>query len=147
MKKKLGELVTIGYTEPNALGRIDAFVAQPRAYVVDIRYKPWSKWNSNWSRNMLSARYPKRYIHLPGLGNVNYGQKQAAIQLADPERHIRHLAEMLQHGCSYLLLCACKDYAQCHRKVVYELILAAMGQPVSVVPSQPVYTVQSLWEG
>jgi hypothetical protein len=141
----IGTLQTIGYTEPDALGRVDTFVAQPRAYLVDIRFKPWRKWNPRWNRNALQARYPKRYVHLPGLGNVNYGHRDQPIQLADPEQHLAHLVDMLTHGTSYLLLCACKDYEQCHRKVVYDLLLATLGQLPAPVTREALVAV-SLWD-
>ena len=141
----IGTVATIGYTEPDALQRIDTFVAQPRAYLVDIRLKPWSRWNPFWNRTNLQARYPYRYVHLAGLGNVNYGQRDQPIQLVDPAPHIAHLAEMLTHGTSYLLLCACKDYARCHRKVVYELLLAALDQP-SAPRGRETLVAVSLWD-
>jgi uncharacterized protein (DUF488 family) len=152
-----GRLETIGYTQISAAEQIETFLAQPRSYLVDIRYKPYSKWNTTWNRNILQARYPKRYIHLPGLGNVNYAHKDLPIQLADPQRHLAHLVEMLQQGCSYLLLCACKEYARCHRKVVYELLSAALApmdvpEPVQATGSGlvaervPTYRALSFWE-
>ena len=141
----IGRLETIGYTEPDALSRIDAFLAHSQAYLVDIRYKPWSKWNPRWNRTSLQARYPHRYVHLAGLGNLNYGHPDPPILLAHPEPHIRDLAEMLTRGTSYLLLCACKDYERCHRKAVYELIQAALGQPAEVSTKEVLIAV-SLWD-
>lgn len=138
-------LDTIGYTEQDALQRIDAFLARPRCYLVDIRYKPWSKWNPRWNRPALQARYPHRYVHLPGLGNLHYGHRDQPIQLADPEPHIAHLAAMLTRGTSYLLLCACKDYEHCHRKAVYDLIMTALGQPPVPVVREELIAV-SLWD-
>lgn len=153
----IGRLETIGYTQAYAHEQIEAFLACSRSYLVDIRYKPYSKWNPNWSRETFAKRYRHQYVHLPGLGNLNYAQKGAPIRLADPDRHVAHLAECLKRGASYLLLCACKDYEQCHRKVVYECILAVLGdaseqraapvqaghQPTLHVPT---YSTLSLWE-
>lgn len=142
-----GTLETIGYTEPNALQCIDRFLAYPRAYLVDIRYKPWSKWNPQWNREALKTRYPHRYIYQPGLGNLNYGHRDLPIQLADPAPHIAHLATMLIRGTSYLLLCACKDYEHCHRKLVYELVMTALGQPSVPIPiSRAEVIAVSLWD-
>jgi hypothetical protein len=150
----MGRLETIGYTEQYARERIDAFLAQPRSYLVDIRNTPYSRWNTNWNRNTLAARYEKRYVHLPGLGNLNYANKHLPIELADPEQHVSHLVTCLKRGCSYLLLCACKDYERCHRKTVYTLIMAALGdtgepEPVKTVAllteHAPTYSTLSLW--
>lgn len=141
----IGTLETIGYTQQDAWQRIETFVARPRAYLVDIRFKPYSTWNPRWNRTALQARYPHRYVHLPGLGNLNYGHRDQPIQLADPDRHVAHLAEMLVRGTSYLLLCACKDYEHCHRKTVYDLVMIALGQPpVPVVREAPIAV--SLWD-
>ena len=150
-----GRLETLGYAQAYAHEQIEAFLAHPRSYLVDIRYKPYSRWNTNWNRDALAKRYGRDYVHLPGLGNLNYAHKELPIQLADPERHISHLAQCLKRGYSYLLLCACKDYERCHRKVVYERILAVLDpmhepEPVAVQACEPtplVYATLSLWEG
>ena len=144
----LGRFETIGYTEPHALARIDAFVAQSQSHLVDIRFKPWSRWNPFWNRENLKACYPYRYVHMRGLGNLNHGRRDLPIELVHPGPHIATLAEMLTRGTSYLLLCACKDYERCHRKVVYEMVMAALGQPVtapSTMPPPELIAV-SLWD-
>ena len=148
-----GRLETIGYTQANARTRIDAFVARPLSYLVDIRYKPYCGWNPNWNRQALKAHYGRRYVHLQGLGNLNHAQKGAPIVLADPEQWIAHLASELERGCSYLLLCACKQDERCHRRLVYERILAVLDprdEPVEVMAVHteyvPTYATLSLWE-
>lgn len=141
-----GILATIGYTEPDAQARVDAFVAQPRAYLVDIRLRPYSRFRPQWNRPVLQARYQRRYVHLRGLGNVHYQDRRLPIHLLDPELHIQHLAEQLSRGTSYLLLCACKDYEHCHRKVVYEQIVLALGarQKETATSTGIIYSL-SLW--
>ena len=151
----LGRLHTLGYTEPEAAERIETFLARPRSILVDIRYKPYSGFNPNWNRNALKARYPRQYVHLPGLGNINNGQKGLPIVLADPERHVSHLASQLKRGVSYLLLCACKHYERCHRKTVYEQIMAtldpmstlALAEAPAVLVAVEAVAAPSLWEG
>jgi hypothetical protein len=139
-----GTLATIGYLEPDAQARIDAFVAHPYAYLVDIRYRPYSRWRPQWNRPTLKARYGRRYGYWRGLGNVNHQDPKKPIHLLDPELHIQHLAEELARGRSYLLLCACKDYTHCHRKVVYERVLLALGGQQSEAAGM-VYAL-SLWD-
>ena len=145
-----GRLATIGYTQTNARERIDAFVGRPRSYLVDIRSKPYS-WNKSWNREVLRARYGRRYVHVPGLGNVNSGHKGAPIRLSDPEPWVSHFAGELQRGNSFLLLCGCRDYERCHRKLVYTLIRAALGDSREPehgqTPARVVCSTQSLWEG
>jgi hypothetical protein len=142
-----GTLATIGYLEPDAQARIDAFLAHPRAYLVDIRLRPYARFRPQWNRPALHARYHGRYVHLRGLGNVHYQDKRLPIHLLDPEPHIQHLAEQLTRGTSYLLLCACKDEEHCHRKVVYERIMLALGAQSGkrAVPVGAVYAL-SLWD-
>lgn len=146
----LGTLATIGYTEPDAQARIDAFVAAPRAYLVDIRLTPYSRFRPEWNRPALQARYGRQYVHLRGLGNVNHQDRRLPIHLLDPEPHLQHLAACLLHGHSYLLLCACKDYTRCHRKVVYEQIMQALAgarpaREKAVLPVGAVVAL-SLWD-
>jgi hypothetical protein len=125
-----GTLETIGYTEPDALARIDAFLTQQkqRAALIDIRYSPRCRWGKQWNKGALQARYGDRYLHLPCFGNVNYANKEQPIQLARPEEQLQTTVNTLRHGVSLLLLCACKNYDQCHRKTVYDLIQASVEQ-------------------
>jgi hypothetical protein len=151
-----GRLETIGYTEADAASRIETYLSQPRSYLVDIRYKPYSRWNPNWNRQALKVRYGRQYVHMPGLGNVNYGKPGLPITLANPEQHLSDLATAINQGASYLLLCACKDYERCHRKTVYERIMAildpARAQELEEAAEQlqalhvPMYYALSLWE-
>lgn len=111
---KRGTLQTIGYTQPEANARIDTFLAQPRAFLVDIRLKPYSRFRPTWNRSALQSRYGRRYVHLRGLGNVHSQDRTQPIHLLDPEPHVQHLAEQLNEGC--------------HRKTVYEQVLLALGE-------------------
>jgi Protein of unknown function, DUF488 len=120
-------LETIGYTEKDAEARIAAFLAKPRSGLIDIRKVPWCGWSACWRKRELLAAYgSKQYIHLPGFGNVNYNQPGQPIQLQNPEKHLAVVVKALQRGASLMLLCGCKDYAQCHRKTVYELIMTEL---------------------
>jgi|SRR5882762_1523488 len=120
-------LETIGYTEPDAQSRIEAFLAQDRArhILMDIRYSPRSRWLPQYNRSALYNRYGVQYAHCSVLGNLNYRPEDRAkgIEIADPEQGIARVVNLLKNDCSLMLLCACKDYEQCHRKIVYELIM------------------------
>lgn len=115
-------LQTIGYTEPDAQARLDAFMAAPNAALVDIRYSPRSRWQPAFNQKRLIERYGDQYIHCKALGNINYNNREQGIKLADPEKGVVRVVELLQAGHAVMLLCACKDYEQCHRKVAYELV-------------------------
>jgi hypothetical protein len=140
-----GILETVGYLASDARSRIDAAVCRPRTYLVDIRLVPYSRWYPQWTRPALQERYGKRYVHLRGLGNVNYRDRRQPICLLDPEPHVQHLAEELRRGTSSLLLCACTDEMQCHRRVVFALILQALADQ-SQVARRNVLIAPSLWE-
>jgi uncharacterized protein (DUF488 family) len=126
-----GSLETIGYTESDAARRIATFMRQPTAFLIDIRFSPRSRlWV--WNKSALQAIYCptgdhlSRYVHLKELGNVNFKDPKLPITLYQPDTPAQALATALSAGCSFLLLCACKHYETCHRKVVYELVLARL---------------------
>jgi uncharacterized protein (DUF488 family) len=124
------ELLTIGYTEENAQERIDAFLVNERAMLVDIRLSARSRWNGHFGKGALEKRYKKQYVHIPEFGNVNYrpGDRGKGIELAWPDLGLKQIMPLLRSGHSLMLLCACKDYEQCHRKVVYDLIMAKLSE-------------------
>lgn len=121
------QLQTIGYAEKGAAQRIEAFMQQPGACLVDIRLSPWCSWDVQWCKSALSVKYGKAYLHLRTFGNVNHG-KGLPIELLNPEKHLAATVRALQRGRSLMLLCACADYATCHRKAVYDLVSAALQQ-------------------
>lgn len=117
---------TIGYTEPGAEERIEAFLSQEEAALIDIRLQPRSRWQPAFNRSALEKRYPAQYIHVQALGNVNYKDRGRGIDLLDAKSGLQQLLYLLRYGHPIMLLCACKNYEQCHRKVVYEMIAQAL---------------------
>lgn len=126
----MSELLTIGYTEPNAQERIDAFLAHPNTILVDIRFSARSRWAGHFGKGALEASYKKQYIHVPEFGNVNYRpeNRDRGIELAWPDLGLKRIMPLLRSGHSVMLLCACKGYEKCHRKVVYDLVMAEMSK-------------------
>lgn len=122
-----GTLQTIGYTEQDAAQRIDAFLAQPKSGLVDIRYMPRCRWNAQWNKSALQAKYGRgKYVHERCFGNVNYNKPGQPIQLVNPDEQLNTVVNFLLSGGSLMLLCACKNYERCHRKVVYDLVMQAV---------------------
>ena len=122
------QVVTLGYAQRGASERLEAFLClQEKVCVVDIRLSPRSRWNPIWNKNALIERTGERYLHLPELGNRNYNQPGEPIVLADPVKGLESLLGLLQDGFAVLLLCACKEYGRCHRKVVYDLLVSVCG--------------------
>lgn len=137
---RLGSLLTLGYTEPKAQERLDAFLAQPHTGLVDIRYSPRSRWRPEFNQSALIERYGAlKYGHCRELGNVNYNKPGEPIKLLEPERGIRQTISLLQNGRSLTLLCACKNYYECHRRIAYNLIITAlneMGETIWLTPDR-----------
>jgi uncharacterized protein (DUF488 family) len=119
-----GELFTVGYADPIGAARLEQLMSLPQTKLVDIRYSPRSRWRPEWNKKALLEKYGQHYTHLKALGNINYNKSSEPIQLADPAASIVECAQWLLQGWSLILLCACKNYEQCHRKVVYELLQA-----------------------
>lgn len=121
-------ILTIGYTEENAQERIDAFLSNEDAALVDIRLQPRSRWQPQFNKAALEARYPAQYIHVQKLGNLNYrpADRAKGIDLLDAQSGVSAIIYLLAQGYPVMLMCACKDYEHCHRKVVYELLQARL---------------------
>src|SRR5690348_3880382 len=124
----MSAIFTIGYRAPGAGAELAQLMAQPRMILVDIRYMANSWWSSWWCKSMLEKRYPGRYLHLRGLGNVNYREPEKGICLFAPEVPLYQLGVLLANGWSLVLLCACAAYERCHRRLVYELLREQQGK-------------------
>lgn len=128
-------LETIGYADREAEQRIDDFLAQPHAMLVDIRYRPYSRWRPAFNHGALAKRHNKQYHLLLSLGNKNYNDPTKDIVIADPEDGVRNVLRLLDEGHSLMLMCACKDYERCHRKIVYDLVMAALKEREAMSPT------------
>jgi hypothetical protein len=122
---------TLGYA---ALGSAQVLEQRmekdPKTLLIDIRFLPVSRWRPFWRKCALKARYGNRYIHLRGLGNVNYKHWEKGIQLYDPTTPLLLLRGYMQEGYSLILLCACQDPASCHRSTVYDLLMPSHNERI-----------------
>jgi hypothetical protein len=102
-------------------------------HLIDTRYAPRSRY-ALWQEDHLRTRYGARY-HWAGsfLGNIHY-KDGGPIELADPERGIAGLVQYVREGTSFILLCGCADYTQCHLHVIVELLQQAMPEVQIVLP-------------
>lgn len=123
-----GAVLTLGYTEPDAMPRLATFLAKPQTILLDIRYSPRSRWRPEWNQRPLIERYGVQYVHCRALGNVNYARPGEPIKLVDPEEGVRRVIRLVHNGYAVILLCACKTYERCHRKTAYDLILATLAK-------------------
>jgi uncharacterized protein (DUF488 family) len=121
MSVKYGVVYALGYTVPGTGLLLESWMREPNTLLVDIRLSPSSRWFPDWRGSALAGRYGSRYQHLPAFGNVKY-RTPGTVQLVDAEAGIEWAMAHLRQGRSLVLLCACKDYDRCHRKVVYDLL-------------------------
>jgi len=117
-----GTLIPFGYTIPDAETRLQEMMNTPDTLLLDIRYRPASQYRPQWNKKRLLAQWGKRYTHSRELGNINYRDRSLPIVLLDPEPTITTAAHFLESGYTIVVMCTCKDYDTCHRKLVVELI-------------------------
>ena len=99
------------------------------AVVCDIRYAPASR-HPQWRKHQLAQLLDARYQHVPALGNRNY-KHGGPIALADYEMGRQVIADILATGQSVILMCACKDFATCHRRTAAEQLAADLGVTIA----------------
>ena len=84
--------------------------------IVDVRYSPYS-FNPFWTKKNLTKHF-NNYIHIKNLGNVNY-KNGKPIKIYNLDKGCKQLLNSLcKDYDSCLLLCACEDVEECHRKVI-----------------------------
>jgi uncharacterized protein (DUF488 family) len=84
--------------------------------IVDVRYSPYS-FNPFWTKKNLTKHF-NNYIHIKNLGNVNY-KNGKPIKIYNLDKGCKQLLNSLGKDYdSCLLLCACEDVEECHRKVI-----------------------------
>ena len=117
-------LYSLGY-QGGDVQRAEQMVLASTAILIDVRFSPHSP-NPDFSGAAFARRLGHGYLHLQSLGNVNY-KSGGAIQLLDEPAGVREVLRIARSGLAPILMCACRNYDACHRKVVAEKIAAAMG--------------------
>src|SRR2546425_1219147 len=118
-----GTIYTLGYSQRKAAATQERLLRQPQTLLLDVRYQPVSRWNPEWNRADLAARYGKQYRWERRLGNVNYWSRERAIQLpGNAHEAVQEAAGLLLAGISLVLLCCCGDERACHRSLIAKLI-------------------------
>ena len=122
-----GKVIPFGYACDSSMSKLIQLMQDKKAYLVDIRSAPYSQWHPAFNKSALAKRFPKRYVHIPELGNVHYRLKdrKKGIKIANAERGIARLVKGLSQGRTLILLCSCKDKG-CHRWTVITLLEKAM---------------------
>jgi len=127
-----GSIIPYGYAASN-IAELEQLMRDERTYLVDIRLSPQSRIQA-FTKPMLEARFPKHYIHMPELGNINYRSPEQGIQIASPVRGIERLVRGIRQGYTLVLMCGCRDYESCHRRTVVELLKRALPEVGVTMP-------------
>jgi ASCH domain len=127
----MASVIPFGYSN-GGVQEIERLMSLPDTFLVDIRYSPHSNWQA-FNHPALQARFGKRYVHLRELGNVNYRSDQP-IKLASPTVGIARLTKGLEQGRTLILMCGCREYETCHRKVVVDMLREKMPDAQIVLP-------------
>lgn len=117
-------MFTIGY-----LGRTPAdllaIVEEHDGMLFDIRLSPKSR-KPGFSEKRLRELFGDRYEWLYEFGNENYsGGPGGTIKLYDPDVGLEIIEDVRQDKeapGAIFLMCACRDYNTCHRRIVGELL-------------------------
>jgi hypothetical protein len=87
------------------------------ALILDIRINPTSR-NPLWRQPALQRRLGEAYRWCPELGNPNY-RSGGAPALADEAAGMAVLERLVEEQ-PVVLLCACRDWHVCHRRLAAE---------------------------
>lgn len=134
---QLGRLIPFGYGNPGSTERLQELMTDKNTIIIETRYTPYApyriQWN-RWGKKGLFNTYDPRYYYfseksygdgsndLNWLGNRNYKQPELGIQLVNPEQGIKYVVMGLERGQNVILLCGCKAYESCHRRIICELV-------------------------
>jgi uncharacterized protein (DUF488 family) len=110
------KIYTAGYQNFDR-DRLVRFLLQINGVLVDIRQSPYSR-KAEWNRNRLEVHLGKRYAHIQEFGNINYNNG-LPIQIGD---YATGLTKLITYQQPVVLLCACRDYATCHRHTLADML-------------------------
>jgi len=97
--------------------RLKELVEELDAQLFDVRFSPMSR-VPIWRGFALARQYGDRYAHLKAFGNAAY--KTGGIQILGYEAG-RAALERCERPAA-ILMCACKDYATCHRATLAQML-------------------------
>jgi uncharacterized protein (DUF488 family) len=133
------KIYTIGYQSLKKIDNLVELTRDKQAFLVDIRYRPWSKeeqWQSDHIQQaFLKAGLPATYWWVRELGNVNYNG-DAGIKLWNADKGIEEIKRFLEQR-SVILMCCCWDVLTCHRLLVANLLTERLGVEVEHLLAVP----------
>lgn len=109
---------TLGYQAAGSIEAVARLAKEHRAAVADIRFSGKARgFHETTFRNVL-ATAAIRYERLPELGNKNYKNPEAGIELASPDEGYEKFMRLYRELRSVIIMCACRNLHQCHRYIV-----------------------------
>jgi uncharacterized protein (DUF488 family) len=97
--------------------RSEIIAAVGTRLLIDVRSKPYSRWNPSCNMKAMQEALGDRYLSLPelgGLGGADPVQRQAAIE------RVRAILETED----VVLMCSESDHTKCHRSALSDEIAA-----------------------
>ena len=117
----LKEIYTFGYGNCTSIEPLLFLVNKYKIdLIVDVRARPRA-WTPRWSAPYLSKQLGNKYTSITELGNTSGNAKWIPPDLEEANKKMIELCKMLS---SVVLVCAEKDYRQCHRTEVAEKLSA-----------------------
>jgi hypothetical protein len=111
------------------------------ALILDTRLAPTSP-NPLWRRAALKRALGDRYRWCKALGNVHF-RSGGPVQLHDPESGLQLLDGLIRQS-PVVLLCACRAWQNCHRRVAAELAQEAFPGllVIHLTPDEPLLDLE-----
>lgn len=114
----------VGYNARGTDKLIDQLMSQERVLLIDTRKSPRSN-RPEWMKEALEKKYGSRYRYAGRyLGNRNFANS-GPIEIVDPATGLRGLRMYLSEGYRLILLCACREFSECHRRTIVEMLCAS----------------------
>lgn len=116
-------IYSFGYQNYSYYQLVDKLKLNLISCVIDTRLNPYS-YDPFWQKDYLSENLIKNnisYIHIKEFGNINYKIKNN-IKINNFNSGLEKLDKVLLNNKNVALMCACKDYNSCHRKVLVEML-------------------------
>ena len=122
-------IYTLGYIG-RKLESVDALLVRLDALLVDVRMVPRSR-VLTWNSGHLRRHFGDRYEWIKELGNRNYKDSAAQIEILDFPAGEQRLREIIiTTGKPIILMCGCVDVNHCHRKLLAEWLSKQWNAPV-----------------
>jgi uncharacterized protein (DUF488 family) len=107
------KIFTTGYTGRD-INDLKPMLEALDAVLADIRFAPYSQ-ILHWRQVYLKILLGKKYLHIPNLGNRTYREEKITIQ-----NLTLGVETVLNLETDVVLMCACENAENCHRRVVIE---------------------------